>query len=72
METVSARVPDDLADRIEEYAEERGISTSEAVRRLLSDGLDDDDLRRQVEELERRVERLERRPPWMDWLPWTR
>ena len=70
METVSARVPDDLAERIEKYADERNISQSEAVRRLLADGLDNDRLERRVNQLEQRVDRLERPPTW--WPTWWR
>ncbi len=70
METVSARVPTDLAERVEQFASEKGVSQSEAVRRLLTDGLDDDDLERRVARLERRLDRLEEPPVW--WPTWWR
>ena len=67
METLSARVPDDVAEQVEQYAAERGISTSEAVRRLLVDGLEQDDVQSRLDRLEYRVDRLERRPMWWPW-----
>ncbi len=71
METVSARIPDDLAADLERYQDEHGVSQSEAVRRLLGDGLETDDLRDRVDELERRLYRVERRadrrPLWWPW-----
>ena len=39
MGTVSARLPDDLEERLDEYAEEKGVEKSVAVRKLLSEGL---------------------------------
>ena len=40
--TISTKVPEELAERIDE-AREEGENTSACVRRLLRDGLDDDD-----------------------------
>lgn len=39
-EVVSGRVPADTHERFEEYREERGISKSDAIRRLIQSGLD--------------------------------
>jgi hypothetical protein len=39
-ELIQARADADTVERIEEYAEERDISRSEAIRRLLRTGLD--------------------------------
>ncbi|NGM68736.1 hypothetical protein G6M89_06885 [Natronolimnobius sp. AArcel1] len=41
MGTISARVPDDLESELEEYLEEERLDRSTAVRKLLSEGLDD-------------------------------
>lgn len=67
MQTVSAKVPDDVAEKVEQYQNQQGISKSEAVRRLLVAGLADDDLEQRVDDLERRVRRLEQRPAWWPW-----
>jgi len=40
MGTVSARLPDELEDELDEYVEEEGLERSVAVRRLLSEGLE--------------------------------
>jgi Arc/MetJ-type ribon-helix-helix transcriptional regulator len=39
-ERLQVRLPDDMADRIKEFREERGLNESEAGRRLLLRGLD--------------------------------
>jgi predicted HTH domain antitoxin len=41
MGTVSARLPDELEDELDEYVEEEGLERSVAVRKLLSEGLDE-------------------------------
>jgi len=41
MGTVSARLPDDLERELDEYVEEENLERSVAVRKLLSEGLDD-------------------------------
>ena len=41
MGTVSARLPDELEDELNEYIEEEGLERSVAVRKLLSEGLDE-------------------------------
>ena len=40
MKQANARLPKDLYEELEEYAEEREISRSEAVRRCIDSGLD--------------------------------
>jgi len=71
MDSVSARIPDDLADDLERYQDKHGVSESEAIRRLLADGLADDELGDRVDDLERRLEHVERRtaqrPCWWPW-----
>lgn len=71
METVSVRLPEDVAERVDQYAEERGISTSEAVRRLITSGLADERRDEQLREIERRIARLER-PWWVRVWEWWR
>lgn len=66
METVSARVPEDVAEQIEGYADERDISKSEAVRRLIEAGLSEDETQERLSRLERRMDRLEQ-PWWWRW-----
>jgi len=41
MGTVSARLSDELEDELDEYVEDEGLERSVAVRKLLSEGLDD-------------------------------
>lgn len=41
MGTVSARLPDELEEELDEYVEEEGLERSVAVRKLLSEGLDE-------------------------------
>lgn len=67
MESVSVRLPDDVAARVEEIAEQRGVSKSEAMRRLVVAGLERDRLEERVDHLEGRIERLEE-PFWRRWL----
>jgi hypothetical protein len=38
--TLSARVPEDVEERFEEYRQSRGMNKTNAVRRLLEEGLD--------------------------------
>ena len=40
METVAAKLPPDLIEQIEDYREEHGLNRSQAIRRLVEDGLD--------------------------------
>lgn len=41
MGTISARVPDELEAELEEYLDEKNLDRSTAVRKLLSEGLDE-------------------------------
>lgn len=43
METVAAKVPPDLAEQVEEYREEHGLNKSQAMRRLIEDGLEQEE-----------------------------
>ena len=52
MGTVSARLPDELEEMLDEYVEEEDIERSVAVRKLLSQGLEDWRRKRAVELLE--------------------
>lgn len=52
MGTVSARVPDDLEEELEEYVEEEELERSVAVRKLLSQSLDEWKIERAVSLLE--------------------
>ena len=52
MGTVSARLPDELEEMLDKYVEEEDIERSVAVRKLLSQGLEDWRRERAVELLE--------------------
>lgn len=41
MGTVSARVPDDLEDALEEYVDAENVERSTAIRQLLAEGLEE-------------------------------
>jgi metal-responsive CopG/Arc/MetJ family transcriptional regulator len=41
METISARVPDDLEAEIDAYLEDENLDRSTAVRKFLSEGLEE-------------------------------
>lgn len=41
MGTISARVPDDLEEELEEYVEAENLDRSTAIRKLLAEGLDE-------------------------------
>jgi len=57
METLAAKVPPDLSDRIEEYRERHGLNKSQAIRRLIEDGFESDELQQELEERRRHDER---------------
>lgn len=57
METLSAKVPEDLIQRIEKYQNEYDLNRSQATRRLIEEGFEADRLRA---DLEKRRERDER------------
>lgn len=52
MGTVSARIPDDLEAELEQYIAEENLDKSTAVRKLITEGLDDWRAERAVERLE--------------------
>lgn len=52
MANVSARIPDDLEARLEEYIDEENLDRSTAVRKLLTEGLDDWRREKALERLE--------------------
>lgn len=51
MGTISARVPDDLEEKLEDYVGEERLDRSTAIRKLLAEGLDDWQRDRAVERL---------------------
>ena len=64
METLSAKLPDHLAQEVENYQEAHGLNRSQAMRRLIEDGLEAervrnerDDLRDDLDERRARDER---------------
>ena len=50
---ISARVPDDLEEELETFIDEEGLDTSTAIRKLLSEGLDEWRTEQVLERLER-------------------
>jgi predicted HTH domain antitoxin len=52
MGTISARVPDELEAELSEYLEEENLDRSTAVRKLLSEGLDEWQRDRALDKLE--------------------
>jgi len=57
METVASKLPKDLAEQVEEYREQHELNKSQAIRRLVEDGLEADRLRDDLEERRDRAER---------------
>lgn len=57
MKQITLRIDEDLLDRLEAEADDRGVSRSEHIRKLLEDV---DELQERVEDLERDVDRLTR------------
>jgi predicted HTH domain antitoxin len=51
MGTISARVPDELEAELDEYLDEENLDRSTAVRKLLSEGLEDWRRERALEQL---------------------
>jgi metal-responsive CopG/Arc/MetJ family transcriptional regulator len=51
MDTISARLPDELESELEAYIDEKNLDRSTAVRKLLAEGLDGWRRDRAVEEL---------------------
>lgn len=59
-ETIGARVPDTLRDRIDAYADQHGLSRSESIEVLLRKGLGDEVIEAEPEPpLEERVAAIE-------------
>jgi hypothetical protein len=58
-EVVSSKLAEDRLEQLDAFADERGISRSEAVRRLIDRGLADVQIEARLDELDRRLERLE-------------
>jgi predicted HTH domain antitoxin len=53
MGSISARVPDDLEEELARYIDEERLDTSTAIRKLLSEGLDEWRTDQALERLER-------------------
>jgi predicted HTH domain antitoxin len=53
MGTISARVPDELEAELDEYLEEENLDRSTAVRKLLSEGLEEWQRERALDKLEK-------------------
>jgi len=60
METLSAKVPPDLKERIEEHRDEHGLNQSQAIRRLIEDGFESAELRAELEARREQDERTVR------------
>lgn len=57
--SVAFRVNQQLKERIDRYASSNDMSQSDALRRLVREGLEAEKLREELDEVEARVERLE-------------
>lgn len=58
METISTNVQPDIHDQIEKYRETRNINKSEAIRRLIQEGLEaeqQDDIMTKLDDIDRSV-----------------
>ena len=53
MGSISARVPDDLEEELQTFIDEERLDTSTAIRKLLSEGLEEWRTERALERLER-------------------
>jgi predicted transcriptional regulator len=60
MRQITLRLPDDVVDRLDEEADERGVSRSEHIRDLLDDARRVDDLEAEVEQERARADDLRR------------
>lgn len=60
MKQITARIPEDLYDEIEDEAEDTGKNKSDIIRSLLEDGRRVDELQEQIDELETERDRLQR------------
>lgn len=52
MGTLSARIPDDLEEELEEYIDDENLDRSTAVRKFLTEGLEDWKKEKALEKLE--------------------
>lgn len=58
-ETIAVRVGAKLMAKIAKHQERNSMSQSDAVRDLIKEGLEDNELQRQIDQLEHRIEQLE-------------
>lgn len=70
MGTISARVPDDLEEDLEEYLESERLDRSTAIRKLLAEGLADWQIERALDELEAGDITFSRAAEMADVDPW--
>jgi ubiquinone biosynthesis protein UbiJ len=67
-ESLAFRAPQPLAERVRRFADENSMSQSDALRKLVRDGLEVEEIRDDMETLEQRVERLENETEQSGWL----
>ena len=68
--SVAFRAQQQLKERIDEYADDNNMSQSDALRRLVREGLEAEQLREELESVEHRVERLEAEQEQSGFWPW--
>ena len=68
--SVAFRAQRQLKERIDEYADDNNMSQSDALRRLVREGLEAEQLREELESVEQRVERLEAEQEQSSFWPW--
>jgi hypothetical protein len=56
----ATRLPADVAKEVEEYADARGITEADALRRLISSGLEQEAVEERLREIEEEV----KKPLW--------
>jgi Arc/MetJ-type ribon-helix-helix transcriptional regulator len=61
MKQMTFRIPDDVVEHIEGEAEERDVSKSEVVRKLLEKGMEYDDLQTKVDDLRNQLQAMSKR-----------
>lgn len=64
----SVRLQNDLAEAVEEVAEERGISESDALRRLVQHGVEYETRLSEIDEQLDRIEDEVQKPLWQRWM----
>jgi ubiquinone biosynthesis protein UbiJ len=67
-ESLAFRAPQPLAEQVRRFADENSMSQSDALRQLVRDGLEVEEIRDDMETLEQRVERLEEETEECGWL----